>query len=322
MSRQMITVLGVCGAERRTYARQLAAATVRRVVTVDPHHDGGEIARAVERGDALVVELETDVEPAPLLDIIGDHVVCVVDARHVFDDLRDLAPLSEHAPPGDPRGDVGARARRAVSALECAHLIVLVEWQRSSTAELSMMMALASHLNPRARIRLSRGALSDLRAGGVDDPVGQWRDRAGWVLALNAEHDPYMTDPRVRTLRYEQLRPFHPTRLVRALDDLESGRHGVLLRSAGLCRLATRPGVLARWEQVGSAMWIDPLEEDEGWLTTGQELALIGVDLHGPRIFSALDDAALTDDELAAGPRAWEGYDDPLPVWPARVDER
>lgn len=322
MARQMITVLGVCAAERRAYARQLAAATVRRVVTVDPQGDGEEVSRAVERGDALVVELETDVEPGPLLDLVGDHVVCVVDARHMFDDLRDLAPLREGAPSGDPRGDVGARARRAVGALECAHLIVLVEWQRSSTAELSMMMALASHLNPRARIRLSRGARADLRASGVDEPVGAWRARAGWVHALNAEHDPYMTDPRVRTLRYEQLRPFHPERLVHALDELESGRFGVLVRSVGLCRLATRPGVLARWEQVGSAMWIDPLEQDESWLTTGQELALIGIDLQEPRIASALDGAALTDDELAAGPASWSTFDDPLPAWPARIDER
>ncbi|MEV8272508.1 GTP-binding protein [Microbacterium sp. NPDC077184] len=321
MSRQTITVIGVCAAQRRAYASELAAATARRAVTIETH-DEAEITRAVDRGEALVLDLETDVDPAPFLDIAGDRVVCVVDARHMFDDLRDLAPLCEGALPGDPRGDIGARARRAVHALECAHVIILVEWQRSSTTELSMMMALASHLNPGARIRLSRGALADLRASGVDEPVGPWRDRAGWALALNGEHDPYMTDPRVRTLRYEQLRPFHPTRLVHALDDLESGRHGVLLRSAGLCRLATRPGVLARWEQVGSAMWIDPLDQDEGWVTTGQELALIGVDLHGPRIFSALDDAALSDDELAAGPRAWAGYDDPLPVWPARIDER
>jgi G3E family GTPase len=58
-------------------------------------------------------------------------------------------------------------------------------------------------------------------------------ERAGWVRALNDEHDPYMTDPRVSTVRYERLRLFHPSRLAAALDEIDTGRFGLLLRSAG-----------------------------------------------------------------------------------------
>jgi hypothetical protein len=91
--------------------------------------------------------------------------------------------LDEHGGCGD--GDSGARARRAVTLLEAATLVSIVRWEHATTAELSMLMALASHLAPRARVRLSRGPSEDIRAlidsapSAVDD--GPVLERAGWV---------------------------------------------------------------------------------------------------------------------------------------------
>ena len=184
-----------------------------------------------------------------------------------------------------------------------------------------MLMALASHLNPLARIRLARDPHEDTRAALATEtsiPVGE---RAGWVRMLNDEHDPHMTDRRVTTFRYEQLRPFHPERLVRALDDeIDARRWGLVLRSVGFCRLATRPGMLARWEQVGSAMWLDPLHTRDTFSCIGQELAITGLDLNADSaVTRALDGAALTDAEMDAGPDAWERFTDPLPSWPVQA---
>lgn len=321
MSRTIV-VMGVCAPERRAYAERTAVALDRPLHLLrfadlrSPH----ALPHPRPRVDAetVVVDLGSDVD---LIHAIGARggaeveAVCVVDARHMIGDLLDDAPLVSSVRSGDTRGDVGARARQAALALELATRIVWINWEQVPTQALAVQMALASHLNPTAVVRLSRDPLSDLRSDAVH--VGEILERAGWVHALNGEHDPYMSDNRVMTLRYEQLRPFHPARLSEALDLLDDGAAGRLVRSAGFCRLASRPGILARWEHVGSAMWIEPLGTDDGRMGMGQELVFTGLDLSAPKLAHLLDRAALTDDELAAGPVAWARFDDPLPAWPA-----
>lgn len=317
-----IAVMGVCAPERRAYAERTAVALDRplhvlrtadlRSAHTLPH------PRPRSGDDPAVIDVSADVDLIHALLARGGaevDAVCIVDARHMIGDLLDDAPLVPSARAGDPRADVGARARQAALALELATRIVWVNWELVPTAALAVQMSLASHLNPTATVRLSRDPLGDLQSPAAHD--GELLERAGWVRALNDEHDPYMRDNRVATIRYDQVRPFHAGRLSTALDQLDDGAAGRLVRSAGFCRLASRPGILARWEHVGSAMWIEPLGADDGRMGLGQELVFTGLDLSAPRLAHVLDRAALTDDELAAGPTAWASFDDPLPAWPA-----
>ncbi len=317
-----IAIMGVCAPERRTYSERTAVALSRPLHLLRyadlrvPH--ALPLPRPRADDTASVVDLGTDVDLIHSIAARGGsevEAVCVVDARHMIGDLLDDAPLSASANHGDTRGDVGARARQAALALELATRIVWVNWEQVPTPALAVQMALASHLNPTAVVRLSRDPVSDLHSAATHE--GEILERAGWVHALNGEHDPYMRDNRVMTLRYEQLRPFHPARLSAALDRLDAGAAGRLVRSAGFCRLASRPGILARWEHVGSAMWIEPLGTDDGRMGMGQEIVFTGLDLSAPKLAHVLDHAALTDDELADGPSAWLAFDDPLPAWPA-----
>lgn len=317
-----IAIMGVCAPERRTYSERTAVALSRPLHLLRyadlrvPH--ALPLPRPRADDTASVVDLGTDVDLIHSIAARGGsevEAVCVVDARHMIGDLLDDAPLSASANHSDTRGDVGARARQAALALELATRIVWVNWEQVPTPALAVQMALASHLNPTAVVRLSRDPVSDLHSAATHE--GEILERAGWVHALNGEHDPYMRDNRVMTLRYEQLRPFHPARLSAALDRLDAGAAGRLVRSAGFCRLASRPGILARWEHVGSAMWIEPLGTDDGRMGMGQEIVFTGLDLSAPKLAHVLDHAALTDDELAAGPSAWLAFDDPLPAWPA-----
>ncbi|WP_230007589.1 GTP-binding protein [Microbacterium sp. Bi128] len=323
MERTIVT-MGVCAPERQAYAERTAATLGRplhllryrdvRAAHALPHPR----PRASE--EHAVVDLGTDVDLIHAITERGGvevEAVCIVDARHMIGDLLEGAPLVASAPARDARGDVGARARQAALALELATRIVWVNWEQVSTAALAVQMALASHLNPRATLRLSRDPRADLLAAAPREDETEILERAGWVRALNHEHDPYMRDNRVSTLRYDQVRPFHPERLQTALDRLDDGAAGRLVRSAGFCRIASRPGILARWEHVGSAMWIDPIGTDDGRMGLGQEIAFTGLDLSAPKLRHVLDLAALTDDELAAGPEAWVRYEDPLPAWPA-----
>jgi G3E family GTPase len=213
----------------------------------------------------------------------------------------------------------------AVEQIEFASTVLLVNWAPLSTPDLSTVMALVSHLSPHARLRLDRG-----EEGGAERPgehpgepvaysVGQ--ERPGWVGILNEDFDPHITDPRVAFFRYEQLRPMHPGRLSRLLDgDFSRGAFGTVLRSAGFCRLASRPRVTAKWEHVGQMFSMHPLiaddeyEDDDEVLGFGQDIAGIGLDLDRPALVAALDEAALTDEEFAAGPAAWAGFADPFPV--------
>ena len=328
MHRRTILTVGLCTPERRRYAGEISAALGQPVVTASaapPRLQDRLLLSALEAarnaGDAIVVDTPPGVDLPALLDAGDGEVVCVVDARHMLDDLQGSAPLAPREHARDDRGDIGARARHAAHLIESASGVVIVDWEDTPTEDLSMMMAIVSHLNPGCRIRLSRNAVEDLRALAAGTTAPPWRERAGWVHALNGEHAPFMRDPRVSTLRYEQLRPFQPARLMHALDRIDAGVCGTVVRSVGFCRLATRPGVLARWEQAGSAMWLDPLDDDEGWRATVQEIALTGIDLDAADLTRRLDAAALTDAELAAGPESWLRGADPLPPWPATIDE-
>ena len=315
--------MGVCAPERQAYAERTAVALSRPLHLV--RYRDLRAAHALPHphvradGERVVVDLGTDVDLLHAVVARGGvdvEAVCVVDARHMIGDLLDEAPLVASTVVGDSRGDVGARARQAALALEIATRIVWVNWEQVPTAALAVQMALASHLNPAATLLLTRDPRADLHAGTPRTPETEVLERAGWVRALNDEHDPYMRDNRVSTLRYDQVRPFHPARLQAALDRLDDGAAGRLVRSAGFCRIASRPGILARWEHVGSAMWIEPIGADDGRMGFGQEIAFTGLDLSSPRLRHLLDTAALTDEELAAGPGAWTAFDDPLPAWP------
>ena len=62
------------------------------------------------------------------------------------------------------------------------------------------------------------------------------------------------------------------------------------------------------------------LADDDELLSVGQDLAFIGLHLAEDRLAAALDDAALTDAELAAGPTVWARFVDPFPTWQTATD--
>lgn len=252
------------------------------------------------------------------------EVVCVVDAAHLIADLhRTDYVIHPASHPAHWRHT--ARALLTVMGIEFASTVVLVNWEPLNTPELSSVMGLVNHLSPRARLRLHHGDQDPWlhAAPATDAGYDVAQERSGWVTLLNGEHDPWVTDPHVSSLRYENVRPLHPQRLGDLLDHrIETGEFGTVLRSAGFCRLATRSHVIAQWNHVGRMICLSPLARDEDMgerdelLALGQDLGIIGLDLDVPALRRAFDDAALTDDELAAGPAAWSQFHDPFPARP------
>lgn len=330
----MIAVVGSCVPERRGYAARLAGRSHRALVPAhrldavpDPAAEAAELALRGATAEGAVAEFPSLVAMTDLIGALADPegparltgVVCVADARHLLDDLaRDS--YATHPVFSRLVGHHVAHALLAVTQLEYASTIVLVNWAGVPTAQLATTMAVVSHLSPRARLRLDQGRAESWRAR---EAYVVAQDRPGWVALLNDAHDPHMTDRRVSAFRYENVRPFHPERLRRVLDDrIERGEFGMVVRSGGLCRLATRPGIVAEWNHVGRMISFDPLAADDDLdgddevLAIGQDLGVVGLDLDRAGLEAALDGAAITDDEVAAGPDAWARFSDPFPPWP------
>lgn len=339
----VIAVVGACAPERRSYARRLAQRTNRvffsasRLADVpDPIREAALLASWTNPDTGAVVELPDEV---PATEVIGEFaggdtrtrllgLVCVVDAAHLIDDLyRDDSLPLRTGESADAAVHV-ARAQLTVAQIEFASTIVLVNWARLDPADFPVVRTLLAALAPRAALQVHRDVI---------EPVGRGagysleQDRPGWMCLLNedlpADHHARRGDRRVSALRYEQVRPLHPGRLGHLLQErIDSGEFGQVVRSAGFCRLATRPGLVGQWDQVGAVISISPLAADadlaqgDELLCLGQDLAVIGIDLHRERLVAALDRTALTEAEFAAGPSAWAQFADPFPAWPTATD--
>lgn len=336
-------VIGSCPPERASAARRLAEATDRHLVTalrvslaLDPIAEAFALAargsescggnRREEEHPGVIVEFPEATDVAELISRAGDedsgvrlrNVVCIVDAAHLRHDIHreDYVVRQAARPNPRPRTVHVARSLQTVTQIEYASRIVLVGWTGVETYELALLMALVSHLSPHARLQLDRSGADFWRG---DAGTTRARPRPGWTDILNGEHLPHMTDRRVSALRYENHRPLHPGRLRRLIDGpLSAGELGDIIRSVGFCRFATRPAQVAQWDHVGQMISFHPLsvdlDEDEV-AAVGQDLAFVGVDLDHAVLTDALDGAALTDGELAAGPTAWRRWSDPFPDW-------
>ncbi|MFD5599613.1 GTP-binding protein [Leucobacter sp. NPDC058333] len=325
---EVTVIMGACAPERRGFAERRAAATqamllsaARLAASPDPLREAIALVPWSRSTGGVVVEFPADTRATEVIGAFAAEsermslarIVCVVDAAHFFSDLlRDDYIAARGGPP------LMARAELLVTQMEYASQIVWVNWEALSTADLSALMALANHIAPSARLRLQQpGPEPEVEA----TPFPSHQDRAGWIKLLNGEYDTYMTDTRVSAFRYTHERPLQPGRLHEVLDDrIEPGEFGTLVRSAGFCRLATRPQAVASWDHVGRVISFepvggDPLTGGAELLAIGQDLALIGLDLDRDAISAALDDAALTDAEFAAGPETWLTFPDPFPEW-------
>lgn len=329
----VIAVVGSCGPERLRYAKRLAKmmegafySAAGLAGSPDPVKEAAILASWGDPARAAIVEFPAE---AVATDVIGTlteesnrvrlrALVCIVDAAHILEDLYS----EEYVPLRDDDSGIHsalvARAELAIRHIEYASVVVLVNWAGLDTASLATFMALVSSIAPNARMQLQRAGFQSLGELGVYTAE---QDRAGWTCVLNEGHAPHMTDRRVTSFHYEEPRPLHPGRLAELLDRMESGVFGRIVRSAGFCRLATRPTVVAHWEHVGRVITFAPvavdarLGHDEEFLAVGQDLAFIGLDLDVERLGNALGEASLTNAELEAGPAAWGSFPDPFPAW-------
>ncbi|MFT4199845.1 GTP-binding protein [Gordonia sp. (in: high G+C Gram-positive bacteria)] len=241
-----------------------------------------------------------------------DTMVTVVDAATFLPELtrgENLADRDLEAAPGDER----SISDLLVDQVEFADVILLTKTDLVSETAAGAVEATIRRLNPHAQlIRVVNGDIDveKVLGTGLYD-VNAARQVDGWAEEMAGGHTPETEEYGISSVVFRSDRPFHPARLAVALEELRG-----ILRSKGFCWVATRPDTAAIWSQAGPNLFI---EAAGPWANTderpGQEIVFIGVRLDRGRPERVLSAALLTDDELAAGPRAWASFPDPLPGW-------
>ncbi|MFN6549230.1 GTP-binding protein [Mycolicibacterium septicum] len=286
----------------------------------------GALARQ-NRFDQLVIESTGISEPMPVAATFSwefedgfslgtvarlDTLVTVVDASTFLTELARGEALAEREMTAGP-GDARSIADLLTDQVEFADVILLNKTDLVSPATLDTVQTLLRRLNPTAKlIRTDHGVvdIGEVLGTGLFDPEAA-AQTPGWDEEIADGHTPETEEYGISSMTFRSDRPFHPQRLGDALGQVTR-----VLRSKGFCWIASRPTIAAIWSQAGPNLAIEPAQYWSGTeIAPGQEIVFIGIKLDRDKIHRLLDEALLTDAELAEGERVWAGYPDPLPAW-------
>jgi G3E family GTPase len=297
-----------------------------------------EVARlaAAGRFDYLLIESSGISEPMPVAATFAfprddgatlgdvarlDTMVTVVDAARFLPELAGGDGLAERGL-DQYEDDDRTVSDLLVDQIEFADVIVLNKTDLVDTETAVRLRATLTRLNPAARVlpaRHGRVAPAEVLGTGRFD-LERAQQAPGWVRELNGDHVPETEEYGISSTVFRASRPFHPSRLWHFVtEQLDSGRHGHILRSKGFFRLATRPRVTGLWSQAGAVARFEPSGVgpaepggDSGEATDGeprlQELVFIGTALRPGPLHAALTACLLAPGEPMPA-------DDPFPAW-------
>lgn len=220
-------------------------------------------------------------------------------------------------------------AERLALQLEFATTIVLVDAEAATgtadRSQLAEVRKLLFKMNPRARV-VSLGRVATLSR------PPEWARRSvtqrlghsmGWILELAGRVGPSSTRDVIGSLVFRDPRLFHPARLSRAVaTDLLPQNSGLIVRSRGIVRLASRPDRVGSWSTAGGVLTLEPTSMSSWDVDSplGQELVFFGKNLKREAITAALERCLLTPEEFLAGPDRWRDYRDEFPAWAAPLE--
>lgn len=274
-----------------------------------------------------------------------DTIVTVVDAAHFLPDFNQADYLQDRGQARDVDDDRTV-VDLLIEQVEFCDVIVLNKIDLIDDTERARLIGLLHALNPRADIvpaSFGRVPLDKVLDTGRFD-FDAAAAAPGWLAELRGEHVSESEAYGIGSFVYRRRRPFHPRRFADLIHTEWLRQHGNVLRSKGFFWLASRMDVAGSWSQAGgvcrhggagswwaaldAAEWPDDpaalaeiradSEVDGRPAPYGdrrQELVMIGQNLDRAALEAALDACLLDDDEMAAGPAAWQRLDDPFPSW-------
>ncbi|GGV80111.1 GTP-binding protein [Streptomyces griseoloalbus] len=277
------------------------------------------------RFDYLLIESSGISEPMPVAAtfafarddgaVLGDvarldTMVTVVDAANFLTELGTGDDLAERglAPYEDDERTV---SDLLVDQVEFADVLVLNKLDLVGEADADRLRGVLTRLNPTARlIPAVRGrveARAVLETGRFD--LERAQQAPGWVRELNGDHVPETEEYGISSLVFRSPAAFHPGRLWDFVTgELDSGRHGRVLRSKGFFTLAGRAGVTGLWSQAGSVGRFEPSGVRDADAPHAQEIVFIGVGLREADLRESLSRCLMAEGEPVPA-------DDPFPAW-------
>lgn len=312
-----------------------------------------EVNRLAKEGrfDQLVIESTGIAEPLPVAETFTfagddgqslsdvarlDTMVTVVDGFNFLNDylsMDNIRARGESLGEGDDRNVVDL----LIEQIEFCNVIILNKIDLIDEAQRQKLYGIIRSLNPQAQIIDAQFGIVPLAAvldTGLFD-FDQAAQAPGWLKELRGEHTPETAEYGITSFVFRARRPFHPQRFAQVMASSLEG----VVRSKGYFWLASRPEYAGLWSQAGAvarqglagywwasvpkarwptdqaalddirALWVDGVGDAR------QELVFIGMAMNENTLRRQLDDALLTDREMAAGVSAWEAYPDPLASW-------
>jgi len=265
-----------------------------------------------------------------------DTLVTVVDANSWLDDYRKgeaLKTLGLESGEGDAR----TISDLLIDQVEFANIIVLNKVDLASADTVAELEGVLRKLNPTARLLRSEQGMIDpssILNTGLFDMI-KARQSPGWLKELQGEHTPETEEYGISSFVFKARSPFHPERLMNCLSDpmMKS-----VIRSKGFFWLATRPDEGINWSIAGHIARISPAGHwlaatppsvrpqgpeiseyiaqywEEPFGDRRQELVFIGIEMPKDSLMNRLQQALLTEREIALGEDGWELFPDPFPL--------
>lgn len=320
-----------------------------------------EVRRLAEenRFDYLLIESTGISEPLPVAETFTfadeqgsslsevatiDTMVTVVDALNFWKDYQSFDDLKERnigINDQDQRNIVDL----LIDQIEFATVILLNKCDLVESSELDAIETFIKELNPFAKVlrtQLGRVAIDQIVGSKSYDE--QWAaGHPDWLAVARGEEVSETDEYGITSFAFEERRPFHPDRLMKALNFQDGILQGVL-RSKGYCWIASRNDQAFRWSQAGVSVqiehdgdWFASVDQDqwpedpddiasiresmqEPWGDRRQELVFIGTDMDHVVLLSRLEECLLSDQEMELGPAVWETWESNLPIDPPASD--
>ncbi len=267
-----------------------------------------------------------------------DTLVTVVDGVNFLSDFHESESLASR---GETLGEEDERliTDLLIEQVEFADVILISKTDLISSREREELTAILRGLNTEAEIVpmvMGQAPLAQILNTGRFD-FERASQAPGWLKELRGEHIPETEEYGIASTAYQARRPFHPERFFAFLN--REWVNGRLLRSKGYFWLASKYQEAGSWSQAGGLMrhgyagrwwrfvpreqWPQDDESQQGiwrkWQEgvgdCRQELVFIGQNIDFALLRRELDECLLTDDELAAGPEAWQRLPDPFGAW-------
>lgn len=181
-----------------------------------------------------------------------DTMVTVVDAFNFFKDFGSDQTLQDRKA-SDIENDNRTIVNLLVDQIEFANVIILNKTDLVNEKELALLKASITKLNPVAKIvtstlgRISPSEILNTQLFKYEEAESS----AGWIRELEGIHTPETEEYGISSFVFRDERPLHPHRFWQFIT---SDFPQSIIRSKGLCWIASRPEQAINWSQAGGSM--------------------------------------------------------------------